>query len=174
MALPIPQRYIPQIDKLRNLSDSAIDELVQALAASPVLPHADDMTSQIAGHVPSIPIEDLGGIVDAIYALYHVREYSEFSQSGFLKELIEGVREPTKPLIEIGDIPRIRERFQRLLNIGTLNTISKAITLQRDGERLYCNAKIVSDIRPVFGPNVKSQPVAAIVTHTLRLEYHEG
>jgi hypothetical protein len=46
--------------------------------------------------------------------------------------------------------------------------------LQRDGERLYCDAKILSDIRPVFGDKPTVRPVGAVVTHTLRIGYHLG
>ena len=66
------------------------------------------------------------------------------------------------------------ERFEKLLNINLLNTLSKAGRLQRDGERLYCDAKILSDIRPVFGPKPTVMPPGAVVTHTLRIGYHEG
>ena len=38
---------------------------------------------------------------------------------------------------------------------------------------MFCNAKILSDIRPIFGPKIESGPVAAVVTHTLKLGYHE-
>jgi hypothetical protein len=172
MALPIPEKYVPEINKLRNLSDSASDELVRALAASNITARPEDMTAHIAADVPSIPIADLTGIVDVIYALYQVREYSPFSEPRFLKELVDGIK-INSPGITEDEVPRIRERFQRLLSIETLTSISKAITLQHDGERLFCDAKIISDIRPIFR-DVKSKPVAAIVAHTLKLGYHEG
>jgi hypothetical protein len=51
--------------------------------------------------------------------------------------------------------------------------MSKAIRLQRDCERLYCGARIISDIRPVFGDSVEELPVSAVITHTLKLGYDE-
>jgi hypothetical protein len=173
MALPIPKRYVQEINKIRNLSDSAVDELVNALANSKVTARAEEMATHIAGQVPSIPLEELNGIVDVIYSLYHVREYSEFGRPIFLRELVEGIREQSSPPIKKHELPRIHKRFNRLLSIDTLDSISKAITLQRDGERLYCNAKIVSDIRPIFGADVRTPPVAAAIVHTLKLGYHE-
>ncbi len=173
MALPIPKKYIPEIDKVRALSDSTTAELVQALENSPVMSRSEEMATRIAEYVPGVPHDDLIGIVDLIYALYHVREYSEFGRSQFLKELVEGIREQASPAIAKEELAGIRDRFRRLLSIDTLNSISKAISLQRDGEHLYCSAKIVSDIRPVFGPDVGSSPVAATIVHTLKLGYHE-
>ena len=50
--------------------------------------------------------------------------------------------------------------------------ISKASRLQREGERLYCEAMILSDIRPVFGDDITSGPGSAVLTHTLKVSYH--
>jgi hypothetical protein len=46
--------------------------------------------------------------------------------------------------------------------------------LQRDGERLYCEAKILSDMRAVFHDDAISKPAGAVVTHTLKVGYHEN
>jgi len=81
MALAIPKEYIPAMNKIRNLQDSSVDELERALSSCPITSHPHDMALQISGHIPSIPIEDLSGIMDAIYTLYHVREYSDLNRN---------------------------------------------------------------------------------------------
>lgn len=173
MALPIPKRYIPEINKIRNLSDSSVDELVRALESAPVTADSQKMAKNIAAMVPTIEPNDLTGIVDFIYGLYHVREFSDLNRRVFLNELVTGVTENTKPRVSENDIVILRERFKRILGIKTLNNISKALNLQRAGERIYCSATIISDLRPVFGQDVKSKPVAAVITHTLKISYHE-
>jgi hypothetical protein len=60
------------------------------------------------------------------------------------------------------------------MRVRSLESISKAIVLQRSHERVYCQAKIFSDIRSVFGDDVKSAPVAATISHTLTIRYHEN
>ena len=62
----------------------------------------------------------------------------------------------------------------RLLNIEALNTIAKAARLLRDGERLYCSGKILLTYRPVFGQDPAARPNGAVITHTLKIGYHEG
>lgn len=174
MALIIPREYIPAMNKIRNLPDSFADSLQRALSSSPITSHPRDMALQITERVPDIPTEDLSSIVDALYTLYHVREYSDLNRNSFLKELFETVKKHAKPPITEVEAPRIFKRIHRLLNIKTLDSLSKAITLQREGERLYCSARIISDIRPVFGSDVESKPVAAVITHTLNLVYHKS
>jgi hypothetical protein len=174
MALPIPKGYIPEVNKIRNLPDSIIDELVHALESAPVTADSEQLALTIADSIPSIGTEDLKGILGFVYGLYHVRQFSEMDNRAFLDELIAGVRQHAKPELAEGDLPRMRERFRRMLGIKKLSTLSKATNLQRAGERLYCLATIFSDVRPVFGQDVKSKPVGAVITHTLKLAYHEG
>ena len=174
MALHIPTRYITVMNKIVSLPDAAVDELVNALESSSITSKPEELAALIADRVPSIPKDDLSGIVDVAYALYHVREFSELNPSSFLNELVEGVRQQAKPEIPDNGVSLLRERFRRLLRIKTLETISKALKLQRDGERIYCEAKIVSDIRPVFSDDVTAKPLAAVITHTLEVAYHEN
>jgi hypothetical protein len=174
MALPIPPPYLPRINKVRNLEASALGELIKALSSSTLTANSEAMTAQIAGSVPGIPIEDLTEIVDLVYALYHVREYSELNWGDFFREFMDGVKKQADPPVTPEEVKSVAEKFKQLLRIENLEGITKAISLQREGERLYCGAKILSDIRPVFGQEVNSMPVAGIITHTLKLNYHEN
>ena len=45
--------------------------------------------------------------------------------------------------------------------------------MQRDHENSFCDAKILTDLRPVFGASAEVQPEGIVVTHTLKLEYHD-
>jgi hypothetical protein len=174
MALHVPNHYIPALGLVRNLSDSASTEFLRALESAHITSSAEAMAASIASSVPSIPKEDLGKITDLLYSLYHVREFSELNRNDFLKELLESVREVAKPAISEQEFPLIRQRFKDLLNVTVLQSISKAIVLQRDQDRIYCEARIISDIRPVFSEDIKQKPVAAAITHTLNISYHES
>jgi len=174
MALPIPKGYIPDVNRIRNLPDSTVDELIQAVETAPLTTDPEELAKIIAGSIPSVGADDLKGILGFVYGLYNVRQSSQLNNRQFLEELIAGVRQHAKPELTEDDLPRMRDRFRRILSIKKLSTLSKARNLQRAGERLYCDATIVSDVRPVFGQDVKSRPVGAVITHTLKLAYHEG
>lgn len=174
MALPVPSRYIPMLNAVRNLSEPAAGELLRALESAQVKSSPQEMSAIIANSVPSIAKADLDKVIDILYSLYHVREFSELNKNSFTKELVETVREHAEPKISDEELPLIQQRFKDLLSLKTLESISKAIGLQREEERTYCEAKIISDIRPVFGDDVKSKPVGAAITHTLKIGYHEN
>src|ERR1700733_3576645 len=101
MALDIPNRYVPILDEVRNLPESAVAELLRALESSSITATPQDLVEHIAKAVPSIPKEELSRVVDLLYSLYHVREFSEVNKNAFLKELIEGLRE--HPKLKISD-----------------------------------------------------------------------
>jgi hypothetical protein len=173
MALQIPIRYVQALNDIRNLPVSAVDELARALASVSIVSSSSDMAARITESVPNVPTERLEPIVDALYSMYHVREFSEMNRSSFLNELTESLREQLKPKIADAELATVKEKFKKLLSIDTLDSLSKAVRLQRDEPRVFCASKIISDIRPVFGDNVKARPVAATITHTLKLSYHE-
>jgi hypothetical protein len=174
MALNIPEDRIQAIRKIVALSDASAGELEEALKSSEFTPDSDAMAEQIRERVNTIPFDELKDITDALYGLYWVREFSGVSQPQFLSDVIASVRNNTELAIDIKAIPSIKTRFKRLLSIESLSIISKAIGLQRDGERIYCEAKIISDIRPVFTKDPKHRPVGAVLGHTLKISYHDG
>jgi hypothetical protein len=45
--------------------------------------------------------------------------------------------------------------------------------LQSDVERAFCDARILTDLRPIFGGEVDA-PKAMIIVHTLKLSYHDA
>jgi hypothetical protein len=173
MALQIPKQHLPAIGKIIKLSDAETNELITALSSATITAEASAMSEKISGSVPSVSPEDLADIVETLYSLYHVREFSQVRPARFVRDLVETLLSNPDFGLHKSDAPIIGTRFKQLLNVKTLNTLSKAVRLQRDGERIYCEAKIISDIRPVFGDDVEDRPISAVITHTLKLGYDE-
>lgn len=176
MALQIPDEEIQKIVKIWKLSDAQVEDLIGALRSAPIEPNSRETANRIATHVHSIPKKDLIPIVEVIYDLCFVREFANVSRSRFLNDLSESLRDSKDPDLAVlaGRASEVKQRLESLLSIETINVISKSARLQRDGERLYCASKILSDIRPVFKADAKVRPIGAVITHSLKLDYHEG
>jgi len=175
MALQIPKDSVPGIIELTDLSEPSVDQLTVALNAAPKLSDSDDMAANIAQGVPSVSMAQLSKILDTLYGLYHVREFSGVEPAEFLDDAMEAIVESPhiEPRLKEPQLALLRTRLDKLLKIETLLVIAKASRLQRDGERLYCESKILSDIRPVFGEDPAARPPGAVITHTLKIAYHE-
>ena len=175
MPLEIPNENLQTIGKIVRLPEAAIDDLVNALASTRITAEASAMAEKISDTILSIPKEDIAEIVETLYSLYHVREFSEVRPARFVRDLVDTVlQSPDLGLNKVEHASFIGKRFQRLLDIKTLNILSKAVRLQRDVGSIFCNARIISDIRPVFGDDLPEGPISAVITHTLKLAYHEG
>jgi hypothetical protein len=173
MALPIPQRYVLRVNLVRKLSDDAFEGLVSALSTATIRSTSEAMAAEI-GAVAGIDKDDLEDIVDLVYAIYHVREFSELSHREFFREFLDGIKKQSDPPVSEDELKNLGARVRSLLQIENLQNLGKAINLQREGERLYCGSRIISDLRPVFGEEVKDEPEAVVLMHTLKLSYHEN
>ena len=70
------------------------------------------------------------------------------------------------------EVPELERRFQQLLQSRGLQSAAKAISLRTDFPNTFCDSKILTDLRPVFGDDAQRPPSAAIITHTLKIDYH--
>ena len=174
MALQIPKEEVASIKEIKQLSKPTIEQIVAAMRGAPLASSPSEMAKYLAQQLPSLPGEQLSRMLGTIYTLYHIRELSGVSKAKFLEDLMSGIE--NIPGVEIAeeDLPRIQSLFERIMDIEVLNVVAKAYRLQRDGERLYCAAKILSDIRPVFREDPAAGPAGAVLAHTLKVGYHEG
>jgi hypothetical protein len=174
MALEIPKEDAGSITAIQTLSHASMEKFISALTTAPLTSNPDEMVTHIAKRVPSIPKDQLTRMLGTIYTLYHIRELAGVEHSQFLDDLMEAIQQSPTLQLSQKETPKLRSLLERLLNIDSLNMVAKAGRLQRDGERLFCTAKILSDIRPVFSSDPAGRPIGAVLTHTLKVGYHDG
>jgi hypothetical protein len=131
--------------------------------------------------MPEIPVSSIGDMLTTILSLYALRNNSERrihqkqSDVELVNDLSEAVEEAKSLSKPDGWEPKNFSNFLlQLLHInGPLYIMSKAAGVMTDHEHVYCDARILTDIRPVF-LEVADAPTTAVVIHTLKLVYHEG
>jgi hypothetical protein len=174
MALKIPKEDTGSIANIKALPSGSMNKLISALRAAEPIPDPQQMAERIAKQVPSIPVDHLTSMLGTLYTLYQIREFSGVERSRFFEDLMSGIREIPDLKFTPKEIAAFRSVLDQLMSVDALDVVAKALRLQRDGERLYCTSKILSDVRPVFGPDPTARPVGAVLTHTLKIGYHEG
>jgi len=174
MALELPKEDASSITAMQALSHATMEKFISALAAAPLISNPHEMATHVAKRVSSIPKDQLTRVLDTIYTLYHIRELAGVEHSQFLDDLMEAIQNNPTLQLSQKETPKLRFLLERTMNIDSLNMVAKAGRLQRDVEHLYCAAKILSDVRPVFGSDPAVRPVGAVLTHTLKIRYHEG
>ncbi len=173
--LRIPEQYRSGLAKLRSLSDESFEKLLVALQKSPPMVKAEELSDRVAPEVPGIAKNDLGKIIRTLSSLYFVRVDAEVSTKRLASDVCAAMQSTGDEELKLSEPeqPKFKDRLEKLLSVDSLSHASKAVGLRGDFARLFCDAKILTDLRPIFA-KPEEPPVGAVITNTLKLGYHEG
>lgn len=170
----VPEEHYQGLALIVALNDQTAGEFITALEqASPKL-YPSDIVVEIGPKIPSIKPDDLETIVDTLHTLYLTKLHHELSPESLAEDVCEALAEDEEQDTGFTSENRevFKERLTRLLNIESLTVLAKAFSVFRNQENMYCTARIVTDIRAVFGSNPEAPPPAAVLIHMVNLSYH--
>ncbi|MEK6607369.1 MAG: hypothetical protein AABZ30_06895 [Myxococcota bacterium] len=175
--LRIPKQFHRAVGQLATLDDASVAAIADALRAVPVTKvRPSDLVGDVVARLPEGQRDATRDVVDFVLSLYIARATNELTAERLADDLrgaIEGAEvEELRGLASSAS--KLRDRVVALLGASTsLQIGAKALDLSTEFERTLCEARIVTDVRPIFGVDV-GEAAAAIVVHTLRLQVHEG
>ena len=163
----VPERHREAIQELATLDHTRAKRFVEALKkADPAL-----LLSDVAAAVAKeTGLEEasvrrflmmLGGMSRAIAA-------AGVSSQQFVASLGQSVA-PGRPPAERAQVTKL---LLAALGSRAVQVSSKALSVMTDNERMFCRARVLSDLRPVFADD-DLEPSAAVVVHSLRISFHE-
>jgi len=154
--------------------DTAI-ELTSVLGNAPVSFDPRKVLKTAISRVASISPTDAASINEALISLLLLRARSDESQTDVIDELSAAIQESDAEELQLPDEVRAnaKNRLSMFLGIPSLLVSSKAISVRLENDKLFSKARVVSDIRPIFGENVKESPQAAIILHQLGIHYFQ-
>lgn len=171
----IPESYYGGFVKLNALDDLSFELLKNALQRSEL---ALGTSKLVAGLGPVGNLES-SLVRDILVSVSSVMVYSaqiEASIEETVDDLCSILRSKKKDVDF--SIPESEERFKSRLTAlfenEQLYYSSKAAGLTSSYENIYHSAKIITDIRPVFGAEVTNQPKACLTVHILKIHYFNG
>jgi hypothetical protein len=172
--LQIPAEARPALAKLARLDDRAVDELVQALrSASPNI-GVDELVARVSKQVKSIAPVDTKAIMDSLREMSLVKSVAEVPTERFVADVGEAMISGDDVVLTESERDSLQRALTALLAIPSIDTPAKARSLALENANTFCRARILTDIRPVFGSDILSEPNAAVIVNTLRLTYHHG
>ena len=172
----IPKDERPSLALIAGLEDEQAAELSGTLRAASDELGGDEFVQQVVNGTPSIDADDVKKILEAVRQIASAKEVLEIQQDVFLSDIAKGmgdIEEHELRLDETGQ-HRLRERLAALTESPAVEIHAKAQSLRQDRENTYCTARIVTDLRPIFGSDVRQSPKAVLVAHMLRITYHHG
>ena len=171
--LNIPERFRPGLVKLATAEDDVVDKLLDSLENSPPTLHTEDMAS-FAEKKHNLELKYASEVLRAVLSLYSLREHGYVSTEQLVQQISKALQEESDELLKLSndEIARFKRRLSSFLEIrGSLEISSKASDLLLEYENIFSNSRVVTDIRPIFQPNVEDGLGGALIVHTLRIGY---
>jgi hypothetical protein len=66
----------------------------------------------------------------------------------------------------------LRARLQQLFESPGLELFARAVSIQAEDQNVYCSARTLSDLRPIFSRGDDPRAEGAIIRHTLTFDVH--
>ncbi len=159
----IPEPLRKGLRDIASLSEAAFDEFLAALQTIPIEIRQHRIFPDF--ELPNFP-ENGESLKAATFGLILGRVQPRVSVS----ETIEGIIKALKSAnFEPSQIETLRYRLEQILQIDSLDLIARAHSVLLEHPRTYSSARIISDVRSVFGDDVTLPPQAAVIVNTLNL-----
>jgi hypothetical protein len=172
----IPERYESGLMSALALSGdqqrfaSLLAALNSAKPISDISDFADAVHSQLQGWKRT----EVYNLVRTLYSLSTYLSDGEMSAQELAAQVLDVMRATGREKLSVPETSKqgFVDTLSRLLSVDSVRLAAKAFGLRYDHERRFCEVKIITDMRPVFG-DVHQKPNRVIVGHTLKIGYHE-
>lgn len=171
----IPAPYRQGFARIKKLTASELDSLVGALQKTQPAGRVKEITSVVIKQVPNLNRADVESILRTLYSLCIFVSDEETPLSEHLSELTTAMQASGRPELALSENEKIdfEKRLNKLLSIKAVIISFKIESLRQDYQNTLHDAKILSDIRPIFD-KPEERPVGCAIAHTLEIEYHEA
>lgn len=166
--LKVPQRHVRGFETLRSMEDVDFLALLGAFASVEAVVQGEALAKSIQQESQQDP-SAVTTILDAIMSLAAL-SYRTRESSSFVAERVAGSAQfPSDDGLEL----RFATRIRRLIECEVIRLQSKALAIGSTHERVFANAQLVTDLRPLFDEDLDRNPgpEAALLSHTLNLHY---
>lgn len=171
MPAPLPELLVKGLRDIATLPQPLLDEFLSSLRGLPLEIQQNRVFSGSDFKIASLP--DGGqSIKDAAFSLLLSRADRRVAAEDFLNSLIEALS--LDPAFDKTLIGTLQQRIIEILSIENLDLIARAHDVLLEHPQTFVSARIVSDIRPVFGDSVDEPPAAAVLVHMLNITYYNA
>ncbi|MEE9339775.1 MAG: hypothetical protein V3U87_17020 [Methylococcaceae bacterium] len=169
----IPEEHQQSFVAISMLSDSVVTELFSILETVPLaLEQKSAVEKALNNSTYDFPT-NVFDIVNVLFSIYSALAYTNKTIEVFVTDIVESIDNIqiegyTYTSKEKGNL---RKNLTTLLSISSISTVSKATGVLFDCENILRNARILTDIRPIFGYGEDDSILASVIVQTLKLEF---
>ena len=167
--LPEPARVA--LKSLMLLDGYVFQDLISTLKSAAPSLYDSDYIQKLTPTINTLSQEVAQELIEALYNLSRMYFAYDLSVSQIAEDIADTVEQDTDGLLTPESRQLLVERLISLLNLDVFRLGAKANDLLFEYEHALLKAKIITDIRPVFGDDVTSSPLGAVIVHNLKIEY---
>lgn len=168
----IPEEDTVAFKKLLALPDSAIESIRSAMIKLPVGSLPKDIPNELSKKI-KIPIKDLAKIINVLFAVHAIKNKESQETKAVVEDIVNSIQElhPSFKLTK-NEWNLLRNKLASILDIDSSAGLTlKTLNLGGEFMNVYVSSRILTDIRASFSADM-SKIEAALVVHTLKIEYH--
>lgn len=172
----IPEDYQSGLETIVSLNQKQLEELLQIFEVTSVILNVKKFYQELVPKINFLEPLEAKNLVETIGSLYELRTQLDLSTEEFVDEIIDVMKESQNKRLKLknSDYEKFQQRLISLLDIKTLALRAKAVNLIVDHDIIFVDAKIISDIRPIFGLNIEESPIGSVIIHNLKIEYKQN
>lgn len=170
----IPDRHRRGFARIHSISPEGVHQLCAALSKCHATADLDGLSSRVGTELKNWKREDVEDILRAVFSLSLYRVDSNLTAEKVAEEITTVIRTTSADDLRLaeGEEEGFKDKLSKLLSVKVLDVSARAATVRGEYPKTFCDAKFLTDIRPVFAETI-GDPIGAVISHNLKISYHE-
>jgi hypothetical protein len=170
----IPEDGLQAMAAIANWTAQQFDAFIVALREMPAQVPMQPVLMRVLEKTKLAEPSVATSIVAMIASVFHTRKSFVGDDAAYVAKLAETTRTTADSSLGINDARSevLRERLGAILACKKISHGIKATNLFFERPNIATEFKIITDARPIFGPDEETTSSSFMVVHTLKVEYH--
>lgn len=166
MTQQLPTAFIPVLAKLHDISPEGYEALCTAVEALDDPSGIVDFVER-AGQLAELTADEARALLSMMLSTAAHAEASELDISELSDEMA------SSEALSLGNEgqQRLAARIKYLVEQRSTQVLHKSLALMQEHQSVFLDARIITDIRPVFGGEVSEGLDAVVLTHSLKVDF---
>ncbi len=170
--LSIPEEALPDLKLIATIHDGAFEALLAIVSEVGATLTWNKLREKVSQKTATDGRGDAAALLRPTFNLYRWKQKTNSSPQQVADAVVSSSIVSESEDFSDERKEKLRERIAQLLNLdSSLGVTAKAIDVMTEHERIFCSARIISDIRPVFAGK-EDEASAAVIIHNLQIGFH--
>lgn len=162
----LPAAFVPVLAKLNDISPEGYEALCTAVEALDEPSGIVEFVER-AGHLVELTADEARALLSMMLSTAAHAETSELD----ISELSDEMASSEALNLENESQQRLATRIKYLVEQRSTQVLHKSLALMQEHQSVFLDARILTDIRPVFGGEVSEGLDAVVLTHSLKIDF---